>query len=54
MPELEKEGIQQTAIPDFAVETLARLLLPALQAFYESPEGRAEFEAWKAEQTNTT
>lgn len=49
MPEPESEGMQQTIIPDFEIETLARCLLPALRAFYDNPEGRAEYERWKAE-----
>ena len=49
MPATASEGVQETAIPDFEIETMARCLLPALRAFYDSPEGRAEFERWKAE-----
>lgn len=49
MASTEIEGLQEMAIPDFEIESLARCLLPALQAFYDSPEGQAEFERWKAE-----
>ncbi len=37
----------QMDIPDFVVETLARSLLPQMQAYFFSPEGRAAFEEWK-------
>lgn len=43
------ENTGQTAIPDFIIDTLARCLLPALRSFYDSPEGKAEFDRWKAE-----
>ena len=45
----EIEGLQEAAIPDFEIESLARHLLPALREFYDSPEGQAAFERWKAE-----
>ena len=45
----EKETEQQTVIPDFEIEAMAHCLLPALRAFYDSPEGKEEFEHWKAE-----
>ena len=34
-------------IPDFEIDMLARCLLPKMQAYFKSPEGQAEFEAWK-------
>lgn len=37
-------------IPKFELESLARCLLPDIQAFFESEAGRREFEAWKAQQ----
>ena len=49
MPAPECEEVQQTAIPDFEIEAIARCLLPVLRAFYDSPEGRMAFERWKAE-----
>ena len=44
----------QTVIPDFEIEAMARVLLPALRAFYDSPEGKAAFEEWKRQQEHTT
>ena len=37
-------------IPDFEINALARCLLPKIQAYFNSPEGQAAFEAWKKEQ----
>ncbi len=33
-------------IPDYAIERIARCLLPMIQAYYESEEGQAELAAW--------
>ncbi len=38
-----------TGIPHHEVETLARVLLPEIQAFFESEEGQREFAEWKAQ-----
>ena len=43
----------QMVIPDFEIEAMARVLLPALRAFYASPEGQAAFEEWKRNQEHT-
>ena len=32
--------------PDYAIERIARCLLPMIQAYYESDEGQAELAAW--------
>ena len=34
-------------IPEFVYESLARSLLPVLQKYYESDEGKEAFAAWK-------
>ena len=39
-----------TGIPYNEVEALARVLLPEIQAFFESEEGHREFTEWKAQQ----
>ena len=39
-----------TGIPYHEVEALARVLLPEIQAFFESEEGQREFTEWKAHQ----
>ena len=40
-------------IPDFEIESLVRCLLPKIQAFFDTPEGQAAFEAWKRLQQDT-
>ena len=39
-----------TGIPAHEVDALARVLLPEIQAFFESEEGQREFAEWKAQQ----
>lgn len=36
------------AIPQHEIESVASCLLPAMQTFFESEDGRREWEAWKA------
>ena len=47
-----------TGIPVHEVDALARVLLPEIQAFFESEEGQREYAEWKArhqaEQENKT
>lgn len=38
-----------TGIPDYEIDSLARALLPAIQAYFETEEGKREFAAWQAE-----
>ena len=44
---------QQTIIPDFEIDALARCLLPKMQAYFAIPEGQAAFEKWQQQQKNT-
>ena len=39
-----------TGIPQHEIEALARCLLPEMQKFFESEEGRREYEEWKQQQ----
>ena len=39
-----------TGIPLHEVDALARVLLPEIQAFFESEEGQLEFREWKEQQ----
>ena len=39
-----------TGIPQHEIDSLARCLLPEIQKFFESEEGKREFEEWQAEQ----
>ena len=38
-----------TGIPDFEIDSLARALLPAIQAYFETEEGQREFALWQSE-----
>ena len=50
MPRKKKPNDYGTGIPYHEVEALARVLLPKIQAFFESEEGLREFAEWKAQQ----
>lgn len=40
----------KSGLPAHQFEALARCLLPEIQKYFESEEGKLEFESWKAEQ----
>ena len=46
---MSRKRKNNTGIPDFEIDSLARALLPAIQKLFESEEGKREFEEWKAE-----
>lgn len=46
----KKRNDYGTGIPYHEVEALARILLPEIQAFFESEDGQREFTEWKAKQ----
>lgn len=37
-------------ISNYEINILAKMILPQIQAFYESEEGKRKFEEWKREQ----
>jgi len=39
-----------TGIPQHEIEALARCILPEIQKFFQSEEGKREFAEWQAEQ----
>ena len=41
-------------IPDNVIRDLAKALLPNILAFFESEEGKREFDAWKKQQEQAT
>lgn len=43
----KRTGDTQMVIPDFEIDAIARVLLPALRTFYASAEGRKAFEEYK-------
>lgn len=48
----EKANIQSSMdaaeIPEYVFESLARSLLPVIQKYYESEDGKKAFSEWKA------
>ncbi|GHU79702.1 hypothetical protein FACS1894191_3120 [Clostridia bacterium] len=48
--EKTQKGDYGTGIPKHEVEALARCLLPEIQKFFETEDGKREFEEWKAKQ----
>ena len=48
----EKANIQSSMdaaeIPEYVFESLARSLLPVIQKYYESEDGKRAFDEWKA------
>lgn len=46
----KKKLINNSDIPQNAIETIARCLLPDIIAFFESEEGQQEFAEWKRQQ----
>ena len=46
----KNQNSQECNIPKSEIESLARFLLPEIQRFFESEEGRKEFEEWKQKQ----
>jgi hypothetical protein len=41
-----------TNIPQSEIESLAKLLLPQIQNYFESEQGKNEFEEWKKNNTS--
>jgi len=46
----ENNAEKSHAIPDDALEALARCLYPAIVLYFESDEGKCEFAEWQAKQ----
>ncbi len=44
-----KKLINNSGIPQHEIETIARVLLPDILAYYKSEEGQREFAEWKAQ-----
>ncbi|MGI5906496.1 MAG: hypothetical protein ACOX85_09615 [Candidatus Pararuminococcus gallinarum] len=53
MAKSKKETIPKLSsgmeIPDYAIERMARCMLPMIQQFYESEEGKQELKEWEAQ-----
>lgn len=50
MREKENSSSQSGAIPDDALEALARCLFPTMRSYFESEDGQREFAEWQARQ----
>ena len=46
---MSRKRKNNTGIPDFEIDSLARALLPAIQKLFEREDGKGEFEEWQAE-----
>ena len=46
----KKHNDYGTGIPKHEMEAFARILLPEIQKFFESEDGKRKFEEWKAKQ----
>lgn len=46
----KKKLVNNTGIPQHAIESIARCILPDILSFYESEECQREFAEWKAQQ----
>ena len=46
-------GVDAAEIPEYVFESLARSLLPVIQKYYESEDGKKAFAEWKAKKENT-
>lgn len=40
----------EMGVPEHEIEAIARCLLPEIQKFFESEEGKREFEEWRQKQ----
>ena len=47
---MAKKNEKDSTIPKHRIDSLARCLLPQMQTYFNSEEGKREFEKWKAEQ----
>lgn len=47
-----KKKTYKTNIPSHELEAIARCLLPDIQAYFESEDGKREFATWKTRQKN--
>ena len=45
----KKKLVNNTNIPEYRIEAIARCLLPDIIAYYHSEEGQREFAEWKTQ-----
>ena len=44
----KKKPVNNSDIPQYIIESIARCILPDIIAYYETEEGQREFHEWKA------
>ena len=49
---MSKKQKNNTGIPDFELETLARMIITKIQEMFKDEQIQKEFEKWKAERAN--
>lgn len=49
-PQIFVKDNNKMEIPDYAIEAIAKSLLPIIQTYYESATGKQELAEWQAEQ----
>ena len=47
-----QNSMDAAEIPEYVFESLARSLLPVIQKYYESEDGKKVFAEWKAKKEN--
>ena len=52
MAKKKPESNNGMTIPDYAIERIARRMLPMIQNYYESEEGQQELKEWKEQNTS--
>ncbi len=48
--EIDTKNYSGMEIPDYAIEAIARSLLPIIQTYYESDVGKQDLAEWQAKQ----
>ena len=46
---MTKKRKNKSDLPDYEIDSLARVLLPAIQKLFETDEGKKAFKKWQAE-----
>ena len=46
------QTLQDIELPQSVIESFARFLVPEIRKYYESEEGKREFEQWQRQQDN--
>ena len=52
MPRKKKIPRNDLGIPEYEMESLARMLLPILKKYIDSEEGKRDLQEWQARMTN--